>query len=74
MQNSKMSNPEENDLSKLLKLRRKTNKNFLMLLNELQTSIESLRIMVKYMQFDLEATRRENVVLKEQLRQYEEGG
>jgi len=69
-----MSNPEENDLSKLLKLRRKTNKNFLMLLNELQTSIESLRIMVKYMQFDLEATRRENVVLKEQLRQYEEGG
>jgi len=69
-----MSNPEENDLSKLLKLRRKTNKNFLMLLNELQTSIESLRIMVKYMQFDLEATRRENMVLKEQLRQYEEGG
>lgn len=37
----------------------------------LQDSLASLRIVTKYMQYDLEATRRENKALKKKLQKYE---
>jgi len=47
------------------------NKKFIWSLFSLQKSIDSLRIIMKYMQFDLEATRRENKSLKKKLTKYE---
>ena len=79
MQNSEMPDSEEktpeelNILLRLKKLREASYKEFINSLNSLQEAVESLRVMVKYLQFDLEATQRENAVLKERLQQYEEG-
>lgn len=52
---------------KLLLLARETDKGHKKLgksLNSLQESLDYLRLSVKYMVFDLEATRRENIELK----------
>jgi len=57
------------------KKKRKTpeqiNKEFTRSLNLLQESLASLRVVVKYMQLDLEATRRENKTLKKRVVKYE---
>jgi len=47
------------------------NKEFTRSLSMLQESLASLRVVVKYMQLDLEATRRENKALKDRLVKYE---
>lgn len=47
------------------------NREFARSLNLLQESLASLRVVVKYMQFDLESTRRENETLKAKLAKYE---
>ena len=55
---------------KLLKLAKKTNKCHEELkdsVTKLQSSLDGLRLSVKYLIFDLEATRRENVKLKKSL-------
>lgn len=42
-------------------------------LSSFQESLGLLRVHMKYVMFDLEATRRENEQLKERLRKYDEG-
>ncbi|MCG3129107.1 MAG: hypothetical protein CHACPFDD_04016 [Phycisphaerae bacterium] len=42
--------------------------------NSLQDSIDSLRLSIKYLMFDLEATRRENEYLRKMLEQDPNGG
>lgn len=57
---------------KILFLARKNNEHYKVLqekLSALQNSLDYLRLGVKYMIFDLEATRRENVTLRKQVEQ-----
>lgn len=42
-------------------------------IGQLQESLDYLRMSIKYLVFDLEATRRENKYLREMLRQEDEG-
>ena len=49
------------------KTSKQINKEFTRSLSLLQESLASLRVVVKYMQYDLEATKRENKVLKDRL-------
>ena len=58
------------DKSKVVRLARKTRKNQDLLqkkLGDLQQSLDSLRLGLKYLIFDLEATRRENTDLRKRL-------
>lgn len=79
-QNSEIPDQEKggsdkpDNLSKLKELRKVVNKEFTDSLKALENSIDILRVIVKYLQFDVEATRRENEALRVLLRQYEEGG
>jgi hypothetical protein len=57
---------------KILFLARKNNEHYQILqgkISALQNSLDYLRLGVKYMIFDLEATRRENVALRKQVEQ-----
>jgi len=66
-----MGTPENKNKKKKVKTVKQINAAFNKSLNLLQESLASLRVIVKYMQLDLEATRRENKVLLERLAKYE---
>ena len=59
------------DPNKKKKTPKQINAEFNKSLALLQESLASLRVVVKYMQLDLEATRRENKALKDRLAKYE---
>lgn len=66
-----MGTPENKNKNKKSKTAKQINTAFNKSLNLLQESLASLRVVVKYMQLDLEATRRENEALKDRLAKYE---
>jgi septal ring factor EnvC (AmiA/AmiB activator) len=61
------STPEHEKLRTLAKRAQQNRKKLEKSLNELQESLDLLRVCIKYQVFDLEATRRENAYLKKLL-------
>lgn len=66
-----MGDPKNKSKNKKPKTAKEINAVFTKSLALLQESLASLRVVVKYMQLDLEATRRENETLKDRLAKYE---
>jgi len=65
-----MADPKKKK-DKKKKILKEINREFNEAVTALQNSLVSLRIVTKYIQYDLEATRRENKVLKDKLQKYE---
>ena len=70
MRNFEMANPEKKK-DKKKKTPEEINREFNEAITALQNSLASLRVVTKYMQYDLEATRRENKILTDKLQKYE---
>lgn len=66
-----MGTPENENKKKKAKTAKQINATFTRSLNLLQESLASLQVVVKYMAFDLEATKRENKALLKKLAKYE---
>lgn len=66
--------PQDRDLSKLIKQTRVNYKKLEEGIHALQESLDYLRICIKYQTFDLEATRRENRYLRTLLEEQNEKG
>lgn len=66
-----MGEPDKDkDKGKDKKSPQQINREFAMSLTALQDSLASLMVVVKYMQYDLEQTKLENVDLKRELKKY----
>ena len=59
--------PTQQKFIEIAKKHQKTQKNLQQSLHSMQESLDYLRVCVKYLLFDLEATRRENLYLKKLL-------
>jgi len=65
-----MGEPNENKENKDKKTPQQINREFAASMVALQDSLGSLMVVVKYMQYDLEQTKLENVDLKRELKKY----
>ena len=66
-----MVNPQHRKLAMLAKQARDSHKQLQKHVNNLQESLDYLRVCIKYQLFDLEATRRENKYLRDMLEEKE---
>lgn len=63
-----LPNPQRKELITLVRNTGKTHKKLRKSMDQLQESLDYLRVCVKYLLFDLDATRRENEGLKKMLK------
>ncbi len=66
------SNPQQRELAKLVKDAREADSQISRTLKDVQESLDYLRVCIKYVVFDIEATRRENKYLRRRLAEGED--
>lgn len=67
------NNPQTQKLAELARQARDSHQKLRKSLNNLQESLDYLRVCIKYQSFDLEATRRENAYLRKLLEERNNG-
>jgi DNA repair protein RadC len=67
------NNPQTQKLAELARQARDSQQKLRKSLNNLQESLDYLRVCIKYQSFDLEATRRENAYLRKLLDEHNNG-